>query len=158
MEGMKTFQYFRANEMRSMVRLVLGAYELAEEPVLWKEHVLRGLCGLVNARAACCALFRDVRIGGKWTVLSRVDGYSGGGRQARLLTIGGDAEWLEDPLWEMAREKGELITRLRREVVDAGPWYESPHVKELRRKAGLDDCIYSLFRLPRESWAMGLEV
>jgi len=154
---MKTFQYFRANEMRTMVRLVLGAYELAEEPVLWKEHVLRGLCGLVDARAACCSLFRDVRVGGKWTVLSRVDGYSAGGRQLPLLTIG-DGDSSEDPMWEMAREKGELVTRLRREVVDDGEWYESAHVKELRRKAGLDDCIYSLFRLPEQSWAMGLEV
>src|SRR2546429_9356160 len=89
MEGMKTFQYFRANEMRSMVRLVLGAYELAEEPVLWKEHVLRGLCELVGARAACCALFRDVRIGGEGTGASRGDEISGGGRAPRPLFRGG---------------------------------------------------------------------
>src|SRR5947199_3984263 len=122
---MKTFQYLRANEMRAMVRLVLGAYELVEEPILWKEHVLRGLCGLVNARAACCALFRDVRIGAKWTVLSRVDEFSRGNRQARLLTIGGDGQWGEDPMWEMAREKGEIVTRLRRNVVKNDAWYES---------------------------------
>jgi hypothetical protein len=155
---MKTFQYLRGSEMRTMVRLVLGAYELSEEPVLWKEHVLRGLCGLVGARAACCSLFRDVRVGGKWTVLSRVDEYSGNGRGGRLLTIGGDGEWSDDPMWEMAGEKGELVTRLRREVVGDGAWYESAHVKQMRRKAGVDDCIYSLFRLPEESWAMGLEV
>jgi hypothetical protein len=155
---MKTFQYLRPNEMRTMVRLVLGAYELAQEPVLWKEHVLRGLCGLVDARAACCSLFRDVRVGGKWTVLSRVDEFFGGGRQARLLLTCGEGEGAEDPMWEMAGEKGELVTRLRREVVDDGEWYESAHVKELRRKAGVDDCIYSLFRLPEQSWAMGLEV
>src|SRR5258705_9877962 len=110
---MKSFQFLRANEMRAMVGLVLGGFELAEEPVLWKEHVLRGLCGLVNARTACCALFRDVRIGAKWTVLSRVDEFSGGGRQARLLTIGGEGEWGEDPMWEMAGEKGEIVTRMR---------------------------------------------
>jgi hypothetical protein len=156
--GMKTFQYFRANEMRTMVRLVLGAYELSEEPVLWKEHVLRGLCYLVNARAACCALFRDVRVGAKWTVLSRVDGFPGGRRQTRLLITADEGEWAEDPMWEMADEKGELVTRLRREVVDDGEWYQSAHVTELRRKAGVDDCIYSLFRLPEESWAMGLVV
>jgi hypothetical protein len=156
--GMKTFQFFRPNEMRTMARLVLGAYELSEEPVLWKEHVLRGLCGLVNARAACCALLRDVRIGAKWTVLSRVDEFSGGGKATRLLMSGGEGQWSQDPMWEMAREKGELVTRLRREVVGDGQWYESAHVKEWRRKAGVDDCIYSLFRLPEESWAMGLEV
>ncbi|HEV8378589.1 MAG TPA: hypothetical protein VGP99_07045 [Tepidisphaeraceae bacterium] len=155
---MKTFQYFRTSDMRTMVRLVLGAYELSEEPVLWKEHVLRGLCDLVNARAACCALFRDVRVGAKWTVLSRVDEFSGGGRQTRLLMTAGEREWAEDPMWEMAGEKGELVTRLRRDVVDDGEWYESAHVKELRRKAGVNDCIYSLFRLPEQSWAMGLVV
>ncbi|HEV8291756.1 MAG TPA: hypothetical protein VGP94_07515, partial [Tepidisphaeraceae bacterium] len=85
-----------------MVRLVLGAYELSEEPVLWKEHVLRGLCYLVNARAACCALFRDVRVGAKWTVLSRVDGFPGGRRQTRLLITADEGEWAEDPMWEMA--------------------------------------------------------
>jgi len=157
MGGMKTFQYLRG-EMRTMVRLVLGAYELAQEPVLWKEHVLRGLCELVDARAACCALFRDVRVGANWTVLSRVDEFSGGGRHTRLLMTAGEREWAEDPMWEMAGEKGELVTRLRREVVDDGEWYASTHVKELRRKAGVDDCIYSLFRLPEESWAMGLVV
>src|SRR5882762_9351974 len=156
--GMKTFQYFRANEMRTMVRLVLGAYELAQEPVLWKEHVLRGLCDLVDARAACCALFRDVRIGAKWTVLSRVDEFSGGGRQARLLTMGGEGEWGEDPMWEMAGEKGEIVTQMRRNVVKDVAWYESAHVKELRCKAGVDYCISPLFRLPEESWAMGLVV
>src|SRR6266567_4691138 len=133
--GMKTFHYLRA-EMRTMVRLVLGAYELAQEPVLWKEHVLRGLCELVEARAACCALFRDVRVGAKWTVLSRVDEFSGGERQTRLLTIGGEGQWAADPMWEMAREKGELVTRLRRDVVEDGDWYESAHVKELK-KAGV---------------------
>src|SRR5258706_1823319 len=156
--GMKTFQSFTANEMRRMVRLMLGAYELAQEPVLWKEYVLRGLCGMVNARTACCALFRDVRIGAKWTMLSRVDEFSGGGRRARLLSIGGEGEWGEDPMWEMAGEKGEIVTRMRRDVVKDDAWYESAHVKELRRKAGVDDCIYSLFRLPEESWAMGLVV
>jgi len=156
--GMKTFQYFRANEMRTMVRLVLGAYELAQEPVLWKEHVLRGLCRLSDARVACCSLLRDVRPGGKWRVLSRVDEFSGGGRQARLLTMGGEGEWGEDPMWEMAGEKGEIVTQMRRNVVKDVAWYESAHVKELRRKAGVDDCIYSLFRLPEQSWAMGLVV
>ena len=144
--------------MRAMVRLVLGAYELAEEPVLWKEHVLRGLCGLVNARAACCSLFRDVRAGAKWTVLSRVDGSNGNGHGGRLPGIAADAQSSDDPMWEMAGEKGELVTRLRREVVDDAHWYGSVHVKEMRRRAGVDDCIYSLFRLPEESWAMGLAV
>src|SRR2546426_3973207 len=102
MGGMKTFQYFRANEMRSMVRLALGAYELAEEPVLWKEHVLRGLCELVGARAACCALFRDVRIGGEWTVLSRGDEFSGGGRATPLLAVSGGGGWSEGPMGGMA--------------------------------------------------------
>src|SRR5256885_15138201 len=106
MGGMKTFEYLGANEMRTMVRLVLRAYELAEEPVLWKEHVLGGLCGLVNARAACCSLFRDVRVGAKWTVLSRVDGFSTNGRQVRLPSIGGECESNEDPMWEMAGGKG----------------------------------------------------
>src|SRR5215204_772456 len=108
---MKTFQYFRSSEMRTMVRLVLGAYDFAQEPVLWKEHVLRGLCGLVDARVTCCSLFRDVRVGGKWTVLSRVDEFSGGRRQARLLLTCGEGEGAEDPMWEMAGEKGELVTR-----------------------------------------------
>src|SRR4051812_34434740 len=114
--GMKTFHYLRTSEMRTMVRLMLGAYELAQEPVLWKEHVLRGLCGLIDARAACCALYRDVRVGGRWTVLSRVDEFSGGGKGTRLLLAAGNGEWSEDPMWEMARDKGELITRLRRDV------------------------------------------
>jgi hypothetical protein len=155
---MKTFQYLRANELRKMVRLVNSAHELAQEPVLWKELVLRGLCELVDARAACCALLRDVRAGARWTVLSRVDEFSGAGRETRLLAAGGEGEWAIDPMWEMAREKGELVTKMRREVVADVQWYDSAHVKELRRKAGVDDCIYSLFRLPEQSWAMGLEV
>ena len=76
----------------------------------------------------------------------------------RLPTIARYGESSDDPMWEMAGEKGELVTRLRREVVDDAHWYESAHVKEMRRKAGVDDCIYSLFRLPEESWAMGLAV
>jgi len=49
------------------------------------------------------------------------------------------------------------VTRLRRDVVEDADWYGSVYVKELK-KAGVDDCIYSLFRLPEESWAMGLVV
>ncbi len=158
MGDMNTFKFFKADELRTMVRLVLGAHELATEPVLWKEHVLRGLCELVEARAACCALLRDVRAGARWTVLSRVDQFSGRGANTRLLAASGGGGWAADPMWEMAREKGELVTKLRREVVEDGQWYESPHVKELRRKAGVDDCIYSLLRLPQQSWAMGLVV
>jgi len=87
-----------------------------------------------------------------------VDEFSRGGRQTRLPTIGGEGEWGEDPTWEMAGEKGEIVTRLRREVVEDGESCESAHVKQLKRKAGVEDCIYSLFRLPEKSWAMGLVV
>ena len=40
-----------------MVRLTLGADELAQQPVLWKEQFLRGLCGQAifsNLRRAPC--------------------------------------------------------------------------------------------------------
>src|SRR3954471_8374204 len=119
---MKTFQYLRANEMRAMGGLGVGGYELADEPVLWKEHVLGGLCGLVNARAACCSLFRDVRAGAKWTVLSRAEACNGNGH-GRLPSIRAESGFGDDPMWEMAGEKGELVTRLRREVVDDAHWY-----------------------------------
>ena len=88
----------------------------------------------------------------------QVDEFSGGAGAARLLLSSGERAWAADPMWEMAGKRGAGDESPRREVVADAHWYESPHVKELRRKAGMDDCIYSLFRCREQSWAMGLEV
>jgi len=154
---MNTFKLLRLNDLRTMLRLVSAAHDLASEPVLWKEHVLRGLCRLSDARVACCSLLRDVRPGGKWRVLSRVDECHGGQRQRLILMAASEGNGPVDPMWVMARESGGVVTRMRRELVGDGDWYGSAYVREVRQKAGVDDCIYSLLRLP-ENWAMLLAV
>ncbi|HEV8604078.1 MAG TPA: hypothetical protein VGQ99_01855 [Tepidisphaeraceae bacterium] len=156
--GMNTFKLLRSGELRTMLKLVSGAHDLAPESVLWKEHVLRGLCRLVDGRVACCSLLRDVRPGGKWTVLSRVDECFGGQRQRLVLMAAAEGNGAADPMWEMAKEEGQVVTRMRREVVDDGEWYASVYVKQVRQKAGVDDCIYSLVRLPERGWAMAMTV
>lgn len=42
-----------------------------------------------------------------------------------------------------SRGDGETLTLPRRGLVPDDAWYASPHVREVRQSAGLDDCIYS---------------
>lgn len=144
----------KRGEVGALLRLMNELHDLAEEPRLWKEHFLRTVGRLVGAPAGSVVLVHDVEEGKRWRYASVVDvGWAGEQRAAARRWL--DGEGPSDPMEAaVARRQGELVTATRREVLSDQAWYESPHVREVRGRAGVDDCVYSLFRLPQPGWAM----
>jgi DNA-binding CsgD family transcriptional regulator len=69
-----------------------------------------------------------------------------------LIAAGGSDPVASDPalraLLRRLRRRADVgagppLTLTRRELVDDAAWYASPHVRQVRRSAGVDDCVYS---------------
>src|SRR5688572_7358590 len=138
----------RRGEMGCLLRLMNELYDLADEPRLWKTHFLATVGRLVGATVGVFALVHDVLEGKAWRYASVVETGWAGERQRGVAR-----EWLagegpRDPMEDVALKAGQRVTVARREVVPDDAWYGSPHVRDVRRQAGIDDCVYSLNRLP----------
>lgn len=154
--GVADYDLLKRGEVGSLIRLLNEVHDLAEEPRLWKEHYLRTVGRLVGSPVGICALVHGVAEGSGWRYASVVDvGFTGDQRAAARRWLQGEAP--SDPMEAIARRRGQLVTAMRREVVSDQAWHESPHLREVREQVGVEDCIYSLFRLPQPGWAMCIE-
>lgn len=122
-------------------------------PSLARERLLRGLCRLTRAQAALCMRLRLT--GASWSVVW-CDAFGWADHRQRMAAaplFAGDAP--ADPMCAIAGRKGRVITLSRRQVLDDREWYTDPHVLRVRKPAGVDDCIYSLYRLNSHGNACG---
>lgn len=150
------FQSMLARDVRAVLRLLYETHGLARQPALWKQHMLEKLCQLVRAPVGMMSHLRNVQPGKPWQVVSYIDNDDDGRRRHRAARVVLDGHERRDPMQALARRRGQLVTVRRRDVIDDGAWYASSQVQEVRRAVGVDDCIYSLYRLPRRGWAMAL--
>ena len=100
---------------------------------------------------------RDYRRGLEWRIKPLLDiGWAENADRSAFMSFF-QGEQMDDPLTpHCVHQPGEIVTVLRRQLVDDRTWYRSPNVNELRRKGRLDDCIYSHFRLNESGRAMGI--
>ncbi|MFA9476875.1 LuxR C-terminal-related transcriptional regulator [Phycisphaerales bacterium AB-hyl4] len=56
------------------------------------------------------------------------------------------------PLLKLMR-RGKPFTRRRSQMIDDRAWYDSPHVRLVRKPAGIDDFIFSLYPLGDDCWS-----
>jgi DNA-binding CsgD family transcriptional regulator len=139
----------RLSQVRAVFRLVGEVRELGADTLVWRRHMIATLCRLLDA---------PVGMGGEIppdsiTPTAAVDMGWGTARDRR--------EWLEfmaggddavDPIVvnSLAR-RGRNYSLSRRQLVSDRHWYGTNHF-ELRRRAGLDDCIASSVPLPVRGW------
>ena len=147
------FGLVRRGEMGSLLRLMNEVHDLADEPRLWKTHFLATVGRLVGATVGVFALVHDVSEGKAWRYASVVETGWVGERQRDVAREWLAGEGARDPMEAIAAKAGARVTAARREVVPDEAWYGSPHVRDVRRQAGIDDCVYSLYHLPEPGWA-----
>ena len=139
----------RLSQVRAVFRLVGEVRELGADTIAWRTHMVARLCVLLDA---------PVGMGGEIppdsiTPTAAVDMGWGTARDRR--------EWLEfmasgddavDPVVVNALAlRGRRYSLSRRQLVEDRKWYGTNHF-ELRRRAGLDDCITSSVPLPLAGW------
>jgi DNA-binding CsgD family transcriptional regulator len=111
-----------------------------------RQTLLDGLCRLTAASVALLLIGSAVASSGRTAQWYTLDSES----CDPLLATSVDAEDEEsDPAFQKMlgrmrqRQHGAVVTFTRRELTDDRTWYASHHVREVRRKAGVDDCLYS---------------
>jgi DNA-binding CsgD family transcriptional regulator len=74
-----------------------------------------------------------------------MDGHAGEALVKTVAAEDGRADPAFSAILERVVRRGETtpLTATRRELVRDDDWYASPHVKEIRKKAGIDDGVYS---------------
>jgi hypothetical protein len=147
---MSKSQHLRDKDIRRMLRL-MG--EVAEVPAGDRQaragHLLRGLCRIAGARAGTF-VEANHRVthpphrppeGGVEVVdgmLVGIDDRSETDAIARYL----QTLWPVDPLSEpLYGQQGKLVVRRREQLMPRDRWHRSEHFNEVRRAAGIDDCV-----------------
>lgn len=117
--------------------------------------MVRGLAKLVGAQVGIFCQAWKYRAGGDWTIKPLFDFGWAGEEERRWNMSFFDGEQLDDPLTcRFVHLSGPVTTVSRPQLVDSRQWYRSPNVNELRRRARVDHCIYSTFRLDENGRAI----
>src|SRR5438045_3181111 len=111
--------------------------------------LLEGLCALVEG-AVGFMLLGQLDEQGKWggasaTHVHGMDGHAGEAPGKTVAAEDGRGDPAFGAILQRVVRRGETtpLTATRRELVADDDWYASPHVKEIRKKAGIDDGVYS---------------
>jgi DNA-binding CsgD family transcriptional regulator len=138
-------QRLRRSHVRAAFRLLGEVRELGSDTLAWRRHMVAGLCRLVDAPVGMGGEIPP----GSHTPTASVDLGWGTARDRH--------EWLEfmaggtdagDPVvMNSLALRSRRYSRTRRQLVEDRAWYGTDHF-ELRRRAGLDDCITSSVPLP----------
>jgi DNA-binding CsgD family transcriptional regulator len=156
-----------------MLRLVGEIHDLAQEDfTARKQHLLASLCKLVGAQVGVVSIARNVRDEPEYLAdaipVSWIDhGWAPEEKAVITNYLDGKAykdSARRDPMDDMLANRRRLVTRQRDQVHADAAWYNKKHVAELRRAARVDDCVYSVLRLPgfavttADNWTAGLGV
>ena len=161
---MTPFKTLRVADVQALLRLALQVHEAALANRPWQRELVLGLCRITGAVTGALALLRDVDARTPWRIVEMTsvdcapgsdgaggdgaggDGAGDGWAQAIRASIEDPAR--PDPMRAMLASTGQsIITCPRRAVVRERVWQASDNVREIRHPAGLDDCLYSLYRL-----------
>jgi len=128
-----------------------------------KTHLLRRLCEMLGAKVAMVSFVRDAGPGWQFQPVSCCDsGWQDESERAAVMSFRerdlGGVESMRDPMDVMLSLAGPVKTFRRDDLHEHGRWYQTGNVNEIRRGARIDDCIYSLHRLPTPGWTVGLGI
>ena len=151
----------RLAEVRAAFRLLGECQELGADAIAWRMHMLRGLCGLVDAQVG----------------MSGEVGLPGDGKPHEVLppaevgwpTASSRAQWLRycqklsvEPTPSCGRwwapPRGLLVTRIREQVIEKRPWHRSLDFNDYVKPCGLDESLISLHLLPQAGAVSGFSL
>jgi DNA-binding CsgD family transcriptional regulator len=141
-------QMVRARDVARLIRLANELDEVSSDRGARMQHVAQSAARLFNAKLGAIG-FGDgflprgqprftCSIGGGWLEASE--------QAAFVRYLAGDLA-VDPCIPLMARNLRPLFTVRRRQLVDDRTWYATPHVADDRKKAGVDDVVYSFQRL-----------
>jgi DNA-binding CsgD family transcriptional regulator len=153
----------RADDARAMLRFLNELHEMpAADPLARKRHLLRTLCCLLGAKVGAIVYLAD-GVGPRWQFRSPVVvdyGWPCERERGALVAYRDDAarspDKYADPMEAMLKLSGTVVTCRRAELHSDRAWYSRGHINEYRRPARVDDCVYTLYRLPQHGAMVGL--
>jgi DNA-binding CsgD family transcriptional regulator len=151
------------DDVKAIVALNNTLRDLSADRQACLDHLLQTLCKLTHSATAVLTEVSDLTAGRLPAIVSMVEsGWLDGSQRRRFLGYTQD-DVPHDPVVAPITAQAEAwatnastLTVLRRQLVRDEAWYASVHFNELRRPAGLDDSIYSLFPLSEPGRYMGL--
>lgn len=145
-----------------MLQLVNELHALPADPLARKQHLLQNLCRILGAKVGAIVYLADGG-GPQWRFRSPsvVDhGWPSDAERDALLAyredVARDPTKYVDPMGDMLALPGVVVTRRREELHGDPAWYAHAYVNEHRRTARVDDCLYTLHRLPDRGGMVGL--
>jgi DNA-binding CsgD family transcriptional regulator len=139
----------RAKDARGLIRLFREGTDLAGQPDEHARHLVDGLLKIIGAAAGALVLSAEFRPGGsacasRGVALGFDDPDRAPMREAYFSRAGAIDPAIAAHLNTVGRlDEGAAVTRTRRELVSDDDWYRCAGVADLRRRARLDDTIYS---------------
>lgn len=136
----------KRTDVAGMLRLINHLHQSKGNARTRRQTLLDGLCRLTAASVALLLIGSAAASAGRMAQWYTMDAQS----CDPLLVTSVNAEDEEsDPAFRKMlrrirlRQRGAVSTYTRRDLMDDRTWYASHHVREVRRKAGVDDCLYS---------------
>jgi DNA-binding CsgD family transcriptional regulator len=148
---MSKSQRLRLDEVRASMRLVGECRDLGYDPEAWRRRALEGLSRMDGALFANGGEIHWPRSEGSMTVIHSVEiGSSKASAPDPDLTEGeGDAE--TEPTCEAIKairgDPGQLLTRVRRQLIPDREWYRTAHYLKYHRPAGIDHHVVSFWEM-----------
>jgi DNA-binding CsgD family transcriptional regulator len=143
-------QRLRLHEIRQVHELIDHITEFGDRPDIWRQIALEGLTRLVGGNMALTVDFRMTPEGIPLNVDPLDSGWQTESVRHRYYEYVTSGEMAEDPGVIGLLEQQKLhrfLTATRRQLVDDGPWYDSPTVSEARRMGDVDDLIVTSIEL-----------
>jgi DNA-binding CsgD family transcriptional regulator len=154
---MESDAHLRAADIRQMMQLTHESRELAGDLNAKSHHFFEGIRKLINAQVCIFSELSGYFPEKKWHIRPIFDFGWNLTAERKIFMSFFDSDQMSDPLTQRCVFLEDQTTTVsRRSLVNDTQWYESPNVMELRRPGGLDDCIYSCYRLRDPETAMGV--
>lgn len=138
----------RLRELRRVYQLSGEIQELRHDAIAWQQHMVEALCELVGARQGASLQFANFTAAGQVKLLNLVPGGWAVPTAAKHWE-----KWLkkghyrEDPILDgLTRLNGNVVTQIRRQVVEDDVWHASPLAQTVAVAADIDPHLIGFFR------------
>jgi DNA-binding CsgD family transcriptional regulator len=138
-----------SNEVKELLRLSNDLHDLPAHSARRKYHLLMTLCPLLQARVGVAAVGTAPK-DQEWRIHTLVE-YGWDDPKDRNIFI---SDLHGDPMQGILRLPGQVVTRARQDLYKDDSWYAMPHVREIRRQANINHCMYSIYHLMHPGWFM----
>jgi hypothetical protein len=135
-------------DILQVMRLVGDVRTFGPDPLAWRQHAATGLSRLTNAAVAISMQGSLGPAGPTIFALTNV-GWQSPAHQQIFCDWLQSKDFSSDPLVATLLRLGNATFGwMRRQVIPDPQWYSATRARELRRRAGVDDCAVSSVHLP----------